>query len=276
MAVRRISIPWGRQPQEDCRLDWDNPINRGLIGFVWAGPGGPRDLIDPELSLSRSGVTEEPATGGIASIVGTAANSGVYTPRVTYGAWRPTTVPITLAAFMGHTTPAGSRPIAGTINGSTGYGLWDLFGSRDRRAAAKVGGTNRTRDSGQWSTGAKVRGMTVTDTALTGYDDGLSFGTTSYSSATSLDYEGTFDRLYLLGSPDNSSSAGEGYWMALWNRALSADEMLHLADDPWCQFAPQQIWVPRATVAAGVPTLSAPSAFNITATTATPRVTVTF
>ncbi len=74
----------------------------------------------------------------------------------------------------------------------------------------------------------------------------------------------------------NEKWAGWGRDFAFWNRALSASEIAELHAHPWQLFAPL---IRRMTFAAGaptVPTLSAATAIDITATSARPRVTITF
>ncbi len=64
--------------------------------------------------------------------------------------------------------------------------------------------------------------------------------------------------------------------LAFWRRALSDGELISLTRNPWQLFAPlpRMLWAPAA--ATGIPVLSAATVTAITATTATPRVTITF
>lgn len=56
---------------------------------------------------------------------------------------------------------------------------------------------------------------------------------------------------------------------------VSDDEGRQWTLNPWQLFEPQRTWVPQG-IAAGIPFLSAATLINITSTTATPRVTLTF
>lgn len=62
----------------------------------------------------------------------------------------------------------------------------------------------------------------------------------------------------------------------IWGRALSEQELHSFTLNPWQLFEPRRIFVPMFVASSGVPVLSAATAFNVTATTAQPRVTITF
>ena len=57
-------------------------------------------------------------------------------------------------------------------------------------------------------------------------------------------------------------------------RRLSAAEILGLGSNPWQLLEPQRIWFPVSS-GPSTPVLSAPTVISITATSATPRVTIT-
>lgn len=62
--------------------------------------------------------------------------------------------------------------------------------------------------------------------------------------------------------------------VAAWNRALPDDLLASVGPNPEQLFEPQRIWVPVSS-GPSTPVLSAPTVINITATSATPRVTIT-
>ncbi len=70
---------------------------------------------------------------------------------------------------------------------------------------------------------------------------------------------------------------GRIFYIALFNRALSDPEAREMSDRAkrWSVFEDRRIWVPIVAPAVA-PTLSLPTVTSITATTARPRVTVTF
>lgn len=225
------------QPQCTPGVNWANPLTQGLIGLVWTGgPGGPRDIVFQPFAISTTAVTITPKSIGNASVVTTPSSSGVYTGRNDYGQWKIASPPFTFASLFDYVTPASSRPEVGCVQSNLGYGFWDLYGLRNRLASVYIGGARRDASVGVWNSGPGVRAMTVTDTNLIGYDGGIQFASTTYASSTVISYDNTYGRLYALGSPDNASSAGEVYWMAVWNRVLSPNENLSLARDPWQLF----------------------------------------
>jgi len=225
------------QPQCVPGINWANPLTQGLIGLIWTGgPGGPVDIVFQPFSLSTTNVTITPKSKGNASVVTVPSSSGVYSNRNDYGQWKIASPPFTFAALFDYVTPASSRPEVGCVQGNLGYGFWDLYGLRNRLASVYIGGSRKDVSSGVWNSGPGVRAMTVTDTNLIGYDGGIQFASTTYASSTSITYDNTYGRLYALGSPDNASSAGEVYWMAVWNRVLSPNEINSVSKDPWQLF----------------------------------------
>jgi hypothetical protein len=69
--------------------------------------------------------------------------------------------------------------------------------------------------------------------------------------------------------------AGWPYVAAGWSRKLTDNEIAEIAENPWQLFAPRRIFFPMSAPT-GIPVLSGATVFDITATTARPRVTVTF
>lgn len=256
MALLQFAEPWTLGEQPDApELNWDDPITQGLLGFVWmGGRGTPRELVPSAAgtyTLLQTGTQHLARRGGSASVYDGTASHGVYTARNAYGAWKPSDAPITFLMYGDHTTPAGTRVVCGTPSSSLGYGILDLFGSRDRHVEATVGGSRRTAVAGVWSSGLAVRGLSATTTALKGWEAGVTWATTSYSTTSALAYDNSFGRLYAFGNPDASSVAGYGYWMALWSRELSAAEHRRIAVDPLCMLVPRTVHVASAAAAGG-------------------------
>lgn len=240
-----LQFPWRWQPRAP-RVNWRDPITRGLVGLVWMGPGGPRDLVAQPFALATTAVSLAARRHGIASVVTVPSSSGVYSPRNDYGQWKPADAPLTFLAFFDYVTPLSSRPIVGNSSSNLGFAIWDLYGSRDRLCRIRLGTSVRDASGGQWASGVAVRGMSVTRTAIDGYEGGVRYGGSTYAAATGITYDETYARLYMLGSPDNSSVAGEAYWMAIWARGLSPAEHARIGRNPWCWAEPLRMWVPSA------------------------------
>jgi hypothetical protein len=103
--------------------------------------------------------------------------------------------------------------------------------------------------------------------------NGLVLGTASAAVAASI--TGT---PLLIASQVGSSYSYQGAHplVVFWDRYLADAEVTQLHRNPWQLLAPlpRRMWAPA--VASGIPTLSAATVTAITATTATPRVTITF
>lgn len=87
----------------------------------------------------------------------------------------------------------------------------------------------------------------------------------------------TVDRFSIGGLRRAASSgflSGDVFAAFAWNRALSPAEIADLSANPWQLLEPERIWVPVSS-GPSTPVLSAPTVISITATSATPRVTVT-
>jgi hypothetical protein len=239
------------QPQYAPQIDRAG-IGAGLIGFLWIGPNGPRELVAAPWNILETGIARQPRNKGIAAVSAGGTNDFIGSARLGAPAWIPTALPITYLAFFDHTTPGSTSSLAGYTAGLTGYQLMDGYGTRSRIAKIQINGVNYLRDPGTtWNVGASVRGLTVNATNLIGYDNGVSFGSTA-TAAGAITYDATYSRKLLLGfGSDGLGIAGHGYWEALWNRVLTPGEIAQLSANPWMLFkAPQRrIWVPSAGAA---------------------------
>lgn len=240
--------PWYSQPQSGARIDWGNPINRGLLGFLWIGPGGTRELVAAPWTILETGISRGGKPRGVAAVSAGGAADFIGSARLGAPAWKPTALPISYFAFFDHTTPAGTRALGGYNSGTNdGYVVIDAYATRNRTIRANIASTVYTVDPGTtWTVGESVRGLTLNATSLIGYDNGRSFGSTA-TAAGAITYEASFSRKMLLGyGIDGAGIAGHGYWEALWNRVLTPTEIAALSVNPWMMFEPlsRQIWVP--------------------------------
>lgn len=257
MAVRRISIPWDRQPQEAVEVNSEfgpnlevwMPHAGGLIDV--AGMGG-ATFVAAE-AAARLGNGYE-----LAKLTSNYANGMTFTtrPGASWECWL-----IVIGSTLGNSTLTQAMHGKTTDHGmyTTSNGLCASTGIVRLRAASTYiltaasvaapgdviwyqnkGGDHRLYHR-------EERLVTTVDWGSRFAGDGLSLQNDSFA------------------------------LLARWTNHTPHDDQINaLMRNPWQLCAPQQIWVPRATVAAGVPTLSLPTAFNITNTTATPRVTVIF
>lgn len=264
-------------------------LTQGLIGLLWTGSGRPCDLISRNRNWPVVATVRKATANGVAAecdanahgIVSQRTQADAGTPAGVPLGWRPTALPITLMAYAAITaSPPVTDSIFGTAGGA-GYAVLDYAGFHQLSWSVTVGGvTNAAYSSATYSYGPVVHGFTINPAVLIGWSNGVAYpGVGSPPGTGALSYEANYNRVVYLVSNESSTTGhrGYGYWMALWNRSLSTAECKFLNANPWALFAPD---VPDGyeVNAAGVlvPTLSSPSAFNITSSTVTPRVTVTF
>lgn len=228
-----------QQPQGVPIINWANPITQGLVGLVWMGAGKYKDIVTG-IDASQTNVTQDNRASGKTAVVSSAGTNGVYYARITSG--YPTSNPawqlsgsLTCLAYGNHVTPASTNVIFGTSGGGgDGYTIGDQFGARTRSLGVFAGGSLVSISSGTWSNKDAVKGITWNGATLTGYDDGIDFATASGSG--NITYGATFTRTRYLGSADHSAPAGNGYWMGLWNRPLSKNEVRSLNEKPFQMF----------------------------------------
>lgn len=110
----------------------------------------------------------------------------------------------------------------------------------------------------------------ATDWSL--YKDGVLLATPTYAGTGGYN-AGTADGA--INRREDSTSQISNSWLYL-DRALDDGEIQALYEAPFQFLEPRRRRVWALAVASGIPTLSAATAINITDTTATPRVTVTF
>ena len=232
-----------RQPATPPQIDWGNPINVGLVGCLWVGPGGPFDLVDRSYtSLVKGGHTFRTTKEGISSDISGAAASGISTGRNTYGKWKITSLPITFLVYGGFPAAATSRTVFGVVGGSNaGYSVFNLFSTGSHRTQVSTGAAISAAESGgTWTRTENIKGMTI-ETGTNGhrsYDNGVQVATANVTGGATIDYDAGFGHMMFGGdvSTDFPSSASSGYWQALWSRVLSANEVKSLNANPWQMF----------------------------------------
>jgi hypothetical protein len=224
------------QPSSELRIDWSNPITQGLVGLLWCGPGGARELFNGFVPVVTNAV-QATASAGTCYQVATAGANGVYSARIGAPNWVTPSAAVSYFCFANPTFVAGSSANFAGYQGNSnkGYNLVDYYATRVARVYA--GATYADSGTGNWSTGAQVRGLTYDGAYVRCYDQGIAYGTPTALTGN-IGYDTTYGRVKLLGSADYSGRAGDGYWAAVWTRALSPCEIAQLAQNPWYLFAP--------------------------------------
>lgn len=252
MPLARYQAKWKRQPPTP-RIDWSDPITDGLVGLLWTGSNGARDLVDPRLAFTQTSPFA-PRQDGLATSTN-GAGIGVYTPRITttgaLGRWRITNAPITFAHYGELGACAATRTPVGCGASGIGYFLYSLYATNYRGSTGNIGGSARTvSGSVAWTAGRPtVKAATFTSTRAEVWDDGLNTNSTTYAdTGSTIGYDASFSRLFTLGNPELAEVlASYTHWQAVWNRLLSPAEHQRLARDPWCWCVPQNVWVPLSS-----------------------------
>jgi hypothetical protein len=290
MGARLIELPWDSQPQEAV-----GGLGYGAIAAVLPkgasvlniAPGGHAEPL-----AERTGVGVGVAIGRLGHGAGAPSpTTNVYRLHSVANelgtVWERPVNQVTALVYLIRTGNAdGNAPIFS--NGSPGtspfaaWGLIDADGTGTARFECSAGNTYRSVTSSI--------GMTNnTPTVLVGryngevaeiFQDGTQRGSVACSGALTYPNNGG-DRGPALSNFWNFTVSrrafvGRVFVAALWDRALSNVEIAELSANPWQLFAPQQIYIPRSVVAPALPTLSAPTAIDITASSFRPRVTYAY
>lgn len=231
LPSRRIASAY---PSGTPAIDWDNPITKGLRGFLWCGGPRPVDLVEPLTQWLTSGATRiQGGRGPVTSVTG--ALTGIYTPRnsvAPLGSWAVTQLPVSLFGFFSFSTVASTRSLLQVGYGG-GVALLDAYGARARYARSYVDGTARAAEAGTWSSGETVRGMVVLPTEMVLYDEGVPAAYSAGYAGSYLTYPTPYSRVSFLGDPDATPVTGTGYWAGMWARGLSAGEARSLQAQPF-------------------------------------------
>lgn len=291
-GLRELHIPWTTQPDGEPDVDWNNPITKDLRGLVWTGPNQPRELVGGIQWPNASSVLKVSTPYGV-STENTSTNGGVYSVRQNQETsannasnWRPTAPPATIAFFGSITNPGASRAFFGVVGsgGTEGLVMTSAYATATRFAHVGTGAGTRAAVDGSssptipgdtvWYSGVGLKVVTVDSALIKIYDHGL-LRATNAGSASNIFYDTTFGRAHALGSSDTTGLLGVMYWGGIWGRALDADEILSLQQNPWQLFKPKRILLPPYAPI-GVPTLTDAQVTALAETTARPRVTLTF
>ena len=260
MTVRQI--PWTEQPQGPVEVDWGNPLAQGLV-YADAGTRSNKNVygVDTRTTPTSKGLANRFVAGA----------SSVETPLKTHAANR--------TYFF--------------VAQSDGNSLGRLFDKRVSGAQVEIafvsglaltyervfaGGTN-TFGGPSITYGvpfsAAIRYSTQTPTSCSISVNGVSsYPTASFSGATTDNADA-----YVIGNRKNDNLRPWNGWVGvslIWDRILTDAEIASLTENPWQIFAPRTQRILSPAAASAYPTLSAATLFNITSTTATPRVTLTF
>ena len=260
------------QPQGPARIDWSNPITRGLV-FAWTP-----DSFDSPYS---------PSPVGVYSGTGTSRKVGRFGRAIQGGSGGNG-----LSFSIGMTAPSVASGVSFLLVGgydSVYFGVaatspagWlrNVAGDAGFCIVNCTGGTNRvvniTPSASQW-TGDGVLVATTDAAKTTGKSlvNGLRYSTTATSNGSAPDANSVNILQSIVGDRSTSTKWNQnGYLIAQWVRELSDLEMKSLSDNPWQIFAPdaKSLWVPD-TVSAGGGATVIPIGVQATGSVGTPSAT---
>ena len=266
MSGIALNLPWDSQPQEVVGVDWSNPLARGLTALLVPTVSGQQlyNVVHGGQISATGTITRVAGPSGLGQRYGDASGT----------------------AYQTYTFPAGYVETAGSV-------FWK--GQRNASGAAifrdnqLITSNTLVWENGAGAWNARVNGTTLsgvgsfpidtdTDFLLTGDTAGSDFYVTG-SSLGAVGAAWNWNTSTFINWHQNTNNASgmlaTDYLIALYNRRLSAQEARELSANPWQLFAPRQIWIP-ASAASALPTLSNPTAINITASSFQPRVSYAF
>ena len=280
MTFRPISTTRTTQPQGAARVNFGNPLTTGL-GFLGVGSSS-RLLVLPGLPITIQG--SAPRVGG--------RGVGWYTSAL------PETANTSLTTSSGNGSGdycifALAAPVASGTSAVMLAQYSDSF-VHQARLQANLNGSNSEASGAFAFTDIDAAGVFSTVGVGSGVTDGKPHlfcgnrrGTTyelwidgilsATATQTARDIHDPAGTKILIGADPAGArpSLAPVFLVGGFNRSLSASEAQQFGNNPWQLFAPEprRIWMPSAS---GLPTLSAATVTAITATTARPRVTITF
>lgn len=289
------SPAWTKQPTPAQKI---NP-QFSPIAIVLPGNGTLHSITDgfAEATAERTGaagvgIIETDSGYGVGSAV---ANLDVYrlhsVGNQTNTVWERPSAQVSVLAYITLTGPApgGYASIfSNAVYNVAPYAGWSLVDGSTNSVPGILnfefapGGTYKGIASPQ-STSIPLNTPTVVVVTYDGAVVKMFFGgwlVTSSAASGALTYPNAANRgpsvCGFWNYPVNTGLVGRMMVGALWDRALTGDEVLALSLNPWRLFAPRRIWVPQAGIT-GLPTLSLATFTpgSITTNGFRPRVTAT-
>lgn len=276
MGARLIELPWDSQPQELATVNHDHPLAPHVVG-LWVGSN--LNAINGQ-PITSSGVTQDVIPQGrVARIGAYGGTSIIQLPNNDRFRLRAVNPSIVIGALSNAQLSSQYKTLWSIRNGSTQVASF-LLGldtgaySGGRVAIGVAGnsdligpsGSNRQGEFAIYGTEWGTEGVGL---YVNGESVAFAGGSTAQVGSTSIQPA--------LGNRQTGGRALDGDIAFAWFFNVNIGRYWHaeLARDPWQMVAPQQIYIPTAA-ALSLPTLSLPTAVNITATSFQPRVTYAY
>lgn len=264
MSMRRILLPWDRQPQGAVGIDYTNPLTIGLSAAIVGGRAV--NVASGDLGKAMGSAYSAPSSRGLSFASGVSVTDRYQFPaaRMRNGSGGGVTLAVMVFPGPSNGHSAGQYTFMRGQFAEEGYVFLMLQGAGSSRAITLQFFSGSYFSAGSvaenaWHT-IMLSKPTTASADGTASVDGMIVPTSGYS----INREFVTDEnlaLYVGGyrSGDDRVLRGRLALCLLWDRALSVSEHLAWQANPWRVFAPREIWVPRSAAAGYThPTLSSP------------------
>ena len=244
-------------------MDWSNPLARGLICAI--------NHAEPVFDLVAGSLVENTRTKSVGSAGRNTTATGLITVPSSSLLQSGTGDNGRTVFFLLATTTTGNTVIAekGTNENFVCQTLSSKFNWRAAGSGLEAISTTSNITSGLpvAVAGTYAKTSFVQQVFFAGVAEASNTGITEAANSSPLVIGARVGNLFEF--------PGDIYISCFWNRVLTDQEIAQVSANPWQLFAPRQIWIP-ASAASALPTLSNPTAINITASSFQPRVSYAF
>lgn len=247
-----LSWRWTRQPQAQfARLDRSHPLSRGLVDMWICNEIAPRNLARPQYPLMPfvNSTTTGPICGAglggitVRQMYDTTVGKGPYLqPTGDTANYCAGDLTIRVLWVPQDYRGAGFSTLISKFNGSAReFGVF--LGATGNLSYLEVGSLGGAQSGSEGMITGKLWDFVLTrgGTTVKTYVSGLLSGT--YAGYNGTTGGGNALRLGQDETGGGTIVSAEFYLVQIWNRALSAAEILLLAGDPYCVLQPEYFWM---------------------------------
>lgn len=249
MAIHQRQKHWTTQPPSGVQINFSHPLARGLTFYTLYNAGAGLQQVLLPTGLPEHTVGTVPSQSWIAAPGGLSHNwNGNWSSWYERGPWVEPSIQVTMVTRARRTGTLGSdsRTAEKTYNNNSNpflsYGLdynpsnagQDTFNAAVTTGGTVHGGTNVVLAAGA-TLQEHTSGMTYDGAHLAAYFNGIRKQNDAVTGTISYDTSST--GRFIVAGVSSASALGEWigqvYYAAVWNRALSQNEMMWLHQDPY-------------------------------------------
>jgi hypothetical protein len=232
---------WLQKPPIGTPLDPDCGLYNGLVFYtpLWEGAGKTIQELITGLTLNFNGASTWAPGGRYVGLKCAANTDGAQAtlPARYVNGGSPSLLgyPMSIVVgFRGLGTGSNNAPLCGIAVDNAGGAFYGAIrNSAGGDTLVGLGAQNFVIFGSTFSLADHVAGLTITGTTCTAYQDGLQSATASVSNTGPT---WTSNAIFFVGDPatyNNRYSNTLVYWVAVYNRVLTAAEHLQWATNPW-------------------------------------------